>query len=71
MDPAAFVLSNTALLSPPHVPELRLHLAPGRPVGAVQVDVGADGTAFTFAVGASVTPNNQLCTYRWWPALLR
>lgn len=27
MDPAAFVLSNTTLLSPPLVPELRLHLA--------------------------------------------
>jgi hypothetical protein len=39
--------------------------------GAVQVDVGADGTAFTFAVGTSATPDHQLCTYRWWPALLR
>jgi len=26
-DPRAFILSNTALLEPPHVPEIRLHLA--------------------------------------------
>jgi len=26
-DPRSFILANTALLSPPHVPEIRLHLA--------------------------------------------
>lgn len=26
-DPRAFILSNTAVLAPPHVPEIRLHLA--------------------------------------------
>ncbi len=36
------------------------------------VAFGRDGTAFTLSIGSSPTStSNQLCTYRWWPGLVR
>lgn len=59
---------------------LEILTASGRSCGKVnlpaatdlaQLDVGRDGTVFAFSVGASQKAGNQLCTYRWWPGLVR